>query len=44
MVYATINNEKKLVKIIDINNDNSLKIEIEGKCFDLHSGEISFHK
>lgn len=44
MVYAIINNEKTLVKVIDINQDNSLKIDIDGKCINLNSGEISFHK
>lgn len=44
MVYANINDVKTLVKVIDINGDNSLKIEKEGKHINLSSGEISFHK
>ena len=42
-VYAEINNEKKLVKVLDINEDNSLKVEVEGKIINLKSGEITFH-
>lgn len=42
-VYATINNEKILVKVIDINDDNSLKVIVNNKEINLNSGEISFH-
>ena len=42
-VYALINNKKELVEVIDINDDNSLKVKKESKCFDVYSGEITFH-
>ena len=42
-VYAEINNAKKLVKVLDINDDNSLKVEVDGKIFNIKSGEITFH-
>lgn len=41
--YALINDEKKLVKIIKINNDYSLRIIVDNNECDIHSGEISFH-
>lgn len=43
-VYAQINNKKELVKVLDINEDNSLKILVNGKIENLFSGEITFHK
>lgn len=42
--YAIYNGRKILVKVIDINDDNSLKVMIENKLLDIHSGEITFHK
>lgn len=42
-VFAIINNEKTLVKVIDINEDCSLKVEVDGKTINLNSDEISFH-
>lgn len=42
-VYATINNEKKFIKVIDINDDCSLKIKVDDKIIDIISGEITFH-
>ena len=42
-VYATINNEKKLIKVIDINDDCSLKIKVDDKIINIISGEITFH-
>ena len=41
--YAEIHNEKKLVKIIGINPDYSLKVKIDDSEINLQSGEISFH-
>ena len=43
-VYAQINNKKELVKVLDINEDNSLKILVNGKIENIFSGEITFHK
>lgn len=43
VVYANINNEKKLIEVIDINDDCSLKIKIDDKIIDIISGEITFH-
>lgn len=42
-VYATIDNEKKLVKVIDINEDNSLKIIVDNNEKNIYFGEITFH-
>ncbi len=42
-VYAVIDNKKCLVKVIDINDDNSLKVIINNEEINLTSGEISFH-
>ena len=42
-VYALINNEIELVEVIDINEDNSLKVKVDSKCLDVCSGEITFH-
>lgn len=42
-VYANINNIKTLVYIIDINDDNSLKVKKDNEYIDLYSGEITFH-
>ena len=43
-VYAEINNVNSIVKIIDINNDNTLKVLCNNQCYDLSFGEITFHK
>ena len=43
-VYANINGERVLSKVIDINPDNSIKIIREGKEYNLYSDEITFHK
>ena len=43
-VYAFIDNQKVLVKVLDINEDNSLKVLLDGKIINLFSGEITFHK
>lgn len=43
-VYAEINNKKTIVRVIDINKDNTLKVMCDNKEFDLLSGEITFHK
>ncbi|MBR4237638.1 biotin--[bacterium] len=42
-VYAIIDNEKVLSKVIDINDDNSIKVESNNKTYNLFSGEITFH-
>ncbi len=42
-VYCVINNKKELVKVLDINNDSSLLIELNGEIKSIYSGEISFH-
>lgn len=41
--YAIINNEKKKVKILGINKDYSLKIEVDNNIMNINSGEITFH-
>jgi len=41
--YASINNQKELVKILNINNDNTLKVLHNGKEINVLSDEISFH-
>ena len=43
VVYASINNIQKKVKVIDINLDYSLKIEVDNEIIDIESDEISFH-
>ena len=43
-VYATIDNETVLVKVIDINEDNSLKVIFNNKELNLYSGEVTFNK
>lgn len=42
-VYATISGIKKKVKVLDINNDCSLKIEVDDMIKDIISSEITFH-
>ena len=42
-VYAIIDNEKVLSKVIDINDDNSIKVESNNKIYNLLSDEITFH-
>ncbi|MCQ2742298.1 MAG: biotin--[acetyl-CoA-carboxylase] ligase [Bacilli bacterium] len=42
-VYAEISGEKKKVKVIGIDDDCSLILEIDGKRTNVISGEISFH-
>lgn len=42
-VNAEINNQIKEVKVLEINNDNSLKVLVDGKEKDIISGEITFH-
>lgn len=43
-VFAEINGEKTLVKVVDIADDNSLICEYNGELHNLFSSEISFHK
>lgn len=43
LVYAIIDEKKTLVEVIDINNDNSLKVKVKEKYVDVSSGEITFH-
>ncbi len=42
-VYAEVKGEKRLIKVIDINADNSLKVELNGEIITLNTGEITFH-
>ena len=42
--YLPNSNEKVLVKVLDINDDNSLKVLCDGVEYNLRSGEITFHK
>ena len=42
-VYANINDKKTLVEVIDINEDNTLKVKLNDEYLDLFSGEITFH-
>lgn len=42
-VYAYINNKKTKVKVIDINEDNTLKVMSENKIINVMSDEITFH-
>ena len=42
-VYATYNGNKIEVKVLDINDDNSLKVLYNNTVLSLSSGEISFH-
>lgn len=42
-VYALINNEKQLVKVIRINKDYSLCVSYNQTEYNINSGEISFH-
>ena len=41
-VYASIKNEKRLVEVIDINDDNSLKVKIGEEVHNLYSSEVTF--
>ena len=43
-VFASINNKQELVKVIDVNEDNSLKILLHEEIINIFSGEITFHK
>ena len=38
-----LNDEKKLVKILDVNEDNTLKILCDNKEMNINSGEVTFH-
>ena len=42
-VIAQVDNKDVLVKVIDINEDNTLKIKVDDKIINLSSGEITFH-
>lgn len=42
-VYAYINGVKRLVKVIDIDDDNSLIVEDKGSYLNIYSGEVSFN-
>ena len=41
-VYALINNKKELVEVIDINDDNSLRVKLNDTYINLRSGEVTF--
>ena len=43
VVSANINGKKALVEVIDINDDNSLKVKKDNEYISLCSGEVSFH-
>ena len=43
-VFASINNKQELVKVVDVNEDNSLKILLHEEIINIFSGEITFHK
>lgn len=43
-VYATIGDEKKKVKVIDIQDDNSILVKADDQVLSLNTGEITFHK
>ena len=42
-VYALINDVKKVVRVVGINKDYTLKVELDGSELNINSGEISFH-
>lgn len=42
-VYANVKGKKTLVEVIDVNDDNSLKVKTESEYLNLYSGEVSFH-
>ncbi len=42
-VYAEVKGNKELVKVLQINQDNTLKVLIKNKTVNLSSGEITFH-
>ncbi|MBP5342445.1 biotin--[acetyl-CoA-carboxylase] ligase [bacterium] len=42
-VYALINNNRTLSKVIDINDDNTLKVVSDGIEYNLFSDEVTFH-
>lgn len=42
-VYVSINNERAKVKVLDINEDNSLKVLFNDKIHNLISDEVTFH-
>lgn len=44
VVFANVNGELKEVEVIDINNDNSLKVKLNGEIINLSVGEITFQK
>ena len=41
-VYCLINNEEQLVRVLDINDDNSLKVLFNNKEINISSSEITF--
>ncbi len=42
-VFAEIDGKKTQIKVLDIADDNSLIIELDGKTQKIYSGEITFH-
>jgi len=44
LVYVDINNEQILAEVIEINEDNSLKIKLENNYLDIYTGEILVNK
>ena len=43
-VYAEINNSSEIVKVVGINDDNTLKVVNNNRYYNLSFGEITFHK
>ena len=41
-VYISYNNEKKKIKVIDVNDDGSLKVILDNKQINIYSGEVTF--
>lgn len=41
-VYVLKDGKKALVKVMDINDNNSLKVNLDGEILDIYSGEVTF--
>jgi hypothetical protein len=42
-VYALVNGVKEEVEVVDVNDDNSLKVKLRNEYMNLYSGEVTFH-
>ena len=40
-VYVLKDGKKALVKVMDINDNNSLKVNLDGEILDIYSGEVT---